>query len=457
MADSIGLPPDGAGKQLTTKLQNDGLDDTHTQVNLIGDRTDPDKQASVDAEGALRVSFPTGTPLFNSFTRMLIAEDDLLSAFKFYEGPLAVSGKVDETGLTGTGTAGYDSGNLSYRCRAPSGAGNGAIVSSHRRFGYKPGASMTLYVVVSMNAKDQSNTTRRWGLYDEDNGLFLQQKDGVMSVVMRKSGVETEVAQSAWNGDRMDGAGGDTNRTGETLNLETMNIFAITYQYLSAGAVTFSHYVGGQPVVLHTMRHYGVLTSPYMDSTYLPARFETETTGTGQVGDSDLYCHCMAMIADGYKDLLRTPLAFSHTVTLTNATETPVIAFQPAQTYNGWVNRYRYLLQYLNTFSDAEPVEMTLYASAVLSGATWAEQQLGLEMDLGVATLVGGHAYGKNIVGGNSVNGINLTLSGADNSTDGLFRHNDPTETDIWVITARRLSSSGTTKVTCAGAFFEVQ
>lgn len=235
-----------------------------------------------------------------------------------------------------------------------------------------------------------------------------------------------------------------------------MQIFAITYQYLSAGAVTFMHYVNGTPVVLHTVGNHSTLTAPYMASTYLPHRFEIETTGGGQVGDTDVYTFCSATVADGYTDLIRTPLGFSETKTLTDGSETAIASFRPQQSYLGSDNRYRYLLQYLNSFSSSEPVELTLYAQCVLSGDTWAQQILGLEIDT-AGTLLGGHPYGKNICAGNSTNSINLQLSGGDNSTDGLFRYNNIAESDIWTITARRLSGSGTTDVTVAGAFFEVQ
>lgn len=459
MPDFVQVPSDGAGKRITSKVFNDGVNDNHTQIVHIGDRTDPNQQQTVNPSGAALTEYSTGAPVFNSFNRMLVAQDELLSAFKFYEGPKAVANKIAEE-TAGTGSVAFDAANLSYRCRVPAGAGNSANLSSHRRFSYKPGASVTCYFVVGGNTLAQPNTVRRAGLFDESDGLFLELENGVVSFVMRNSLggiVDTKVAQSAWNGDRMDGTGSDENRSGETLDLTKMNIFAITYQYLSAGVAQLYHYVKGRPVLLHQMDNYGVLSAPYMATTYLPLRSEAATTGAGQTGDTDWYTWCGALVSDGYEDLIRTPLAFEETKTLSDSLETPLISFRPAQVYLGADNRYRYLLQYVSSFTSAEPVLLTLYAGADLVGATWAGSELGLEIDTAATALNSGDAYGKSICAAANTQLINLTEIGGSSSTDGLFRKNDIAQTDVWTITARRLSGAGATDVTAAGAFFEVQ
>ena len=456
-SDFVRVPADGAGKRVTSKeyIDSDGQV-YYTQVVNVGDRTNPNVQQTVKPDGSALVEFSTGAPIFNAFNRLLTTTDDLLSAFKFYEGPKAVSTKIAEN-VVGSGTVAYDTSNLSYRCRVPAGAGHKAQISSHRRFSYKPGSSITTYFVVGGNSPNQTNVSRRAGLFDDDDGLFMEMLDGVIYCVIRKGGVDTRVAQADWNGDRMDGSEGDFNRSAATLDPTKMNIFSITYQYLSAGAVTFGHYVGGVPTVLHTVGHHGALTSPYMNSTYLPHRFEIETTGAGQVGDTDLYTWCSVSMSEGYTDLIRTPLGFEETKTLSDSADTPIISFRPAQTYLGTDNRYRYLLQYVNSFSSSEPVILTLHAGTVLSGATWTDSLLGIEFDYGATSILGSLAYGKNMCPAAGVNSINLTAIGGDASTDGLFRKDDITDTDVWTISARRLSGSGSTDVTISGSFFQVE
>lgn len=460
MVDNVRIPSDGAGKRVTTNIYNDGELDYHTQVVSVGDRTNPNNQQTIKPDGAALVEFTTGAPIFNSFNRLLVSSDDLLSAFKFYEGPRAVSTKISEV-TTGSANVGFNSTNLSYACSVDSGVGNKAQISSHRRFSYKPGASLTMYFVVGTNAPNQPNQNIRAGMFTDDDGLFFEIENGVINAVIRNSvtgsPVETKITQSSWNGDRLDGSSGDFNRSEATIDLTKMNIFFITYQYLSAGAVTFGTYVNGKPIICHQEGNYGALTSPYMATTYLPHRFEIENTGPGQVGTTDLYTWCSASISDGYTDLLRTPLSFENTVTLTDSTETPVISFRPAETYLGWENRYRYLLQYVDAFSSSEPVMLTLHANTVLANATFTGQNLGLEIDTGATEVLGSLQYGKSICASGATNLIEIFAIGGDASTDGLFRKDNITQTDVWTISARRLSDTGNTNVTVAGSFFQVE
>jgi len=456
MSDFVRVPADGAGKRVTTKVYADSAGDLYTQVVHVGDRSDPTRLQTIAADGSALVEFSSGVPQFNAFNRLLTTQDDLLSAFKFYEGPKAVATKIDAQ-TTGSASVFFNSANQSYTLRCPSGTGQKATLSSHRRFSYKPGASITMFFVVSGNATSQPNNIRRAGLFDENDGLFLELEDGVINVVIRKGGVDTKVPQSAWNNDRVDGAAGDFNRSSARLNPGTMNIFFITYQYLSAGAVTFGHYVGGTPTVLHRVSNYGELTSPYMENTYLPHRFECENTGIGQTGDTDLYTFCSATVAEGYTDLLRTPLAFEATKTLSTDSDVPIITFRPKQTYQGDDNRYRYLLQYVSAYTHNQPVVLTLWATTTPSGATYEDSALGLEIDTAATGVAGGLPYGKLMLAANQTGDINLTLTGGDNSTDGLFRNNDITQSDVWSITGRRLTDSGDAVVTVGGSFFQVE
>lgn len=459
MVDNVRVPSDGAGKRVTTNIYTDPQSnvDFHTQVVSVGDRTNPEHQQTILANGSSLTEFSTGAPVFNAFNRMLVTDDELLSAFKFYEGPKAVSDKI-ETETQGSATVSFDTNNLSYRCRVSPGSGNLAHICSHRHFSYKPGSSITMYFVIGSNTSSPINITYRGGMFTESDGIFLEVVDGEPVCVIRNSilGQEERVPQNQWNRDRLDGTNGDTNRSGATLDLTKMNIFAITYQYLSAGSVDLLTYVNGTPIVVHTFGHYGELTAPYMATTYLPHRFEIETTGTGQVGDTDLYTWCSATVSNGYKDLIRTPMAFEAETELTDGAEKPIISFRPAQTYLGADNRYRYLLQYISTFSTTEPVMLTLYAKADLSNDTWSDNILGLEKDTDANVLVSGFPYGKRITPGAGTSTINLMESGSDSSTDGLFRQANISNTDVWTITARKISGGNTT-VIVAGAFFQVE
>jgi hypothetical protein len=442
MVDNVRVPADGAGKRITTNVYNDGANDFHTQVVSIGDRTDPNQQLSVNKEGAALTEFSTGAPIFNSFNHLMTAEDELIASYKFYDGPGAVFGKIEEI-EEGTGTVAWDPNTGGHRCRITGGVGNAARIITHRHFSYKPGASVTAYFVVHGNGLEQPNITRRVGLFTDDDGLFFEMVDGQLYCVIRDSrtGTERKVASSAWNGDRLDGSGGDFNRSGVQLNPGKLNIYSITYQYLSAGAVTFGHYVAGRPVTLHTFDNYGVLDAPYMATTYLPLRMEQEATGTF-LGEVDMWMQCAAVLYQGYKDIIKTPLSSYHNLTLTDGSEQVVATFRPAQTYNGADNRYVYWLLYGNVITTDQPVLLKVYAKSVVSAA-WSKSALGLEYEDSGVTL----ALYQLLVGPGETRVILPQETGVDATTDGLFRDGNIANSDVWTITATKLGSGGNTDV----------
>lgn len=86
--------------------------------------------------------------------------------------------------------------------------------------------------------------------------------------------VETKVAQSAFNIDRLDGTG----PSGYTLNLNTMQMFFVDYSWYGAGTIRWGiRGTDGNIVYCHRMANNNVNSEAYMRSGNLPARYETTT------------------------------------------------------------------------------------------------------------------------------------------------------------------------------------
>jgi hypothetical protein len=458
MVDNVRIPSDGAGKRISTNIYNDGVNDYHTQVVSIGDRDNPNVQQTIRANGAGVTEYSTGAPIFNAFNRLVVADDVLNAAYKFYEGPAAIAEKMQTTEV-GTGTVAFDSSNLSYRLRVSGGAGNSACLCSHRHFSYRPGAAMTAYFVASANAPTATNVTRRMGLFNDSDGIYLEMADGEIFCCIRDSttGTTVRISQENWNGDRLDGTGSEFNRSGAQLNPNTLNIFAITYQYLSAGAVTFSTYVNGNPVVMHTIGHYGELTAPYMATTYLPWRAEVVSSGLLQ-GDIDMYVYCGAVISEGYKEKISTPIGFEASKTLTTDDEVPIISFRPAQTYFGKDNRYRYLIEFIGGMAISEAAIFTLRKNATLTGDTWGDGSLSLEFDTSATSFTGGNTFGKLMVPAGTSQVLDLIdYSVNSGEQQALLRHGNIANTDTWTVTVRRVSASSNTDVYVSGTIAQVE
>ena len=86
--------------------------------------------------------------------------------------------------------------------------------------------------------------------------------------------VETKVAQSAFNIDKLDGTG----PSGYNINLGTMQMFYIDYSWYGAGTIRWGvRGTDGNIIYCHRLSNNNVNSEAYMRSGNLPARYETTT------------------------------------------------------------------------------------------------------------------------------------------------------------------------------------
>ena len=86
--------------------------------------------------------------------------------------------------------------------------------------------------------------------------------------------VETRVAQSAFNIDKLDGTG----PSGYNINLGTMQMFYIDYSWYGAGTIRWGiRGTDGNIIYCHRLSNNNVNSEAYMRSGNLPARYETTT------------------------------------------------------------------------------------------------------------------------------------------------------------------------------------
>lgn len=115
------------------------------------------------------------------------------------------------------------------------------------------------------------------------------------SAVVTKT-VDTKIIQTAWNIDRMNGAGGTTNPSGFNLDLTRMQMFYLDYSWYGAGAIRWGFRgANGQVTYVHKMVNNNVNFEAYMRTGNIPARYEsntypyyTRTTANVQTSDTSL-------------------------------------------------------------------------------------------------------------------------------------------------------------------------
>jgi hypothetical protein len=244
--------------------------------------TDPGtgtKSAALDAFGRLRVSNPM--TLFDSSHRY--KDNNLWNTSTASSGAAVFNADAGLVDLNVTTT----SGSKVYR-------------ETTKVFSYQPGKSLLVMTTFVFNTA-KANLRQRAGYYGASNGMYLE-LDGTggnaLSFVERSSVsgtlVETKVAQSAWNYDKLNGAG----PSGMTLDITKAQILWMDFEWLGVGTVRLGFVIDGKFILCHQFHHANLITSTYITTASLPLRYEIENTGV-TASSSTLKQICSTVISEG--------------------------------------------------------------------------------------------------------------------------------------------------------------
>ena len=232
---------------------------------------------NLDAFGRLRVSNPL--TIFDS--KNIMSKNSLF----------------DESTVNG-GTVTYTSNKSTVNLNVTEASGSKTIRQSKRVMSYQPGKSLLIFNTFVMNTQTE-NLKQKVGLFDANNGIFFQDTGTGYQIVRRTytsgAAVDTEVNQSAWNGDKLNGTGA----SGFTLSADKSNILFIDIEWLGVGAVRVGFVINGQLITAHTFNNANSLTTVYMQTANLPIRYEIERTGTLTAGTYTLQQICSSCISEG--------------------------------------------------------------------------------------------------------------------------------------------------------------
>lgn len=167
---------------------------------------------------------------------------------------------------------------------------SGSVIrQSYQRSYYQPGKSQEI-LISHILGEGGSGITKRIGYFDEKNGIFLEQLNTIVNVVIRSntSGVVTErrVSQSDWNLDTLD-----------ELDVSKSNIFFIEFEWLGVGDVIVGFAIGNVFRQVHQFRNSNIIDNVYMSIPNLPIRYEITNDGTGL--ENSLKPICSSVITDG--------------------------------------------------------------------------------------------------------------------------------------------------------------
>jgi hypothetical protein len=375
---------------------------------------------SVDAFGRARTSAPF--TLFDSQNRY--AKNDMFS----------------ESTATG-GAVSYLANESTVEMTTTTSSGSEVVRESKRVFPYQPGKSLLVLNTFVMSAA-QTNLRCRVGYFSTQNGVFFERNNSTLNIVRRSyvtgSVVDTAVAQSSWNGDKLDGTGA----SGYTLDTTKAQIFWMDFEWLGVGSVRCGFVINGQFIVAHTFNHANSLSTVYMTTAILPVRYEITNTGaTASAGSFKQICSTV-ISEGGYERKVAVQTA-SMTALNTNISTSwmPLVSIRLDPTrLDSVIIPDGYSV--LPTSASSAVFEVAMFKNATLTSPSWTQTTSdNVEFDISATALTGGHLIYHNFTIA-STQTAGTTNNGGEYNFDLQLGRTLAGVSDIYTIAVKTLSGT---------------
>lgn len=410
------------------------------------------------------ISFADG-PAVDSFGWQRVSQATTLfgTTQEYSPHPLLVE---NYTAGTATATHSTSTGSTVLSTVATT-SGNRAMRQTKVYWQYQTGRAQLIKMTGRLSASGTPSgaAVARIGYFDDNNGVFFCRDATGYALVKRTntsgSVVETRVAQSSWNIDKMDGTG----PSGVTVDFTKEQIFVMDLQWLGVGRIRLGLNIGGVLRYVHEFDHANTTTVVYIRTACLPMRYEVfNSGGTGAIITMEAVC--MAVESEGgvineggYQFTCGTKGVVSASLA-NSATLTPIMTLRLRDTFNGLTYRghiHPGLLELLVKTNDIyyewiwNVATLTSAGGATneLTGGTWVNAEAtysGLEFNLAATAYTGGTIVG----GGQALSGTGSAKEAT--STDGpaklLLARTYANTRDTLTLAARGIGGAATAYAT---------
>lgn len=264
---------------------------------------------------------------------------------------------------------------------------------THQYFRYQPGRSQ-LILMTGVFGVGKTNVIRRIGVFDDENGLFFEQENDIIAVVIRTktsgSVNNIPVKQLDWNLDTLDGNG----PSGITLAIDKAQIFIIDFQWLGVGRVRFGFVFDGKIIYCHEADHSNAYSTVYMTTANLPIRYEILNVGA-TASNSTLKQICTLVSSEGGHNHLKQPgLTFACSTGKTVISVTgfrPILSIRPKLIFNGITNRGIVVLVNINIIVSRD-AHYRIMLNGTLNSPIWEDVHADsiVEFDINSTIITGG-------------------------------------------------------------------
>ena len=336
---------------------------------------------------------------YDAFGRLRISEPETLFDSKqiLDNQPLF----WDDQEVSGSGTTSTHSVNKASTTLGVAATTAGKRVrQTFQRFNYQPGKSQLALLTGQIDSVG-TGITAGMGMYDDENGIFVQVDEGTLYMVKRSYAtgvaVDTKVAQADWNGDKLDGTGA----SGYTLDPTKTQIFWLDMEWLGVGSVRTGFVIDGQFILCHTFNHANSLAVVYMSTPNLPLRYEIENDGTGAA--TEMQHICSSVMSEGGEDKLGytnwVSTGGTHIDLPTENTLYAVMGIRLRSGYEGGVVHIRHVE--IQEQAGNKNYEWKLVWEPTVTGTfTYTNPNPNMAIDVAIGSAAPTAANGTDIVGG---------------------------------------------------------
>lgn len=318
---------------------------------------------------------------------------------------------------SGTGAT-VDTDASRLRIQSGTASGGYAYITSRKILRYRAGQGMTVRFTPLFTA-GVANNIQLWGIGEMSanqplNGYFFG-FDGTTFKIFHYNNSATPVAavaQSSWNGDKVDGTAG----TSFTWNKAFGTPVMIKYPYLGYGDVTFwvQNPTTSEWVLVHTIRYANTTATTQLSNPAM--QFIGYTRNTATVTNSIMYCGSVGAFISGARSFIGNPKWGMDNNKTGITTETNILTLKNATTYNTVTNRGMIRINSISvgaSTATGSAVIVRLKMNTTLGGTPAYTAVSGTTADNGV-TITSGNSItsydvaGTTITGGNYIHSLAL-------------------------------------------------
>ena len=338
----------------------------------ISDPDVPTHKQHVDSNGSAYVRYSEGDLGFDAFG---VAQFSQLTQmdhhiFRYMDDPAKYYDYA-----TGGGSLTHNQTDSTLKFSVDEAAGSSISRTTHQYYPYNPGDGNELSMSILISDEGKAGVVRRWGLFDNEDGMFFQLSGTTLSVVLRSSTsgtpVDTVIPRSLFNGEELT----EASYGSFILNLSKFNLYWIDYQWLGVGRVRMGVFAPtGKRVTMHTFQNPNKNVVPYTKRGTLPFKIEQfNSTLTSSGSDMKLVCATITR----QSSIVQYPGDYityvSKTLTISGSTPVPLFSVKPMVTFNGLTNRSTAVPTDIECYVDGDPIRMDMIINPSLSGATFNE------------------------------------------------------------------------------------